>query len=52
MISISIIQFAPKFAHTISNIETIHAYLDSVQSDIIVFPELATSGYFLLIVIL
>ena len=46
MISISIIQFAPKLAHTMSNIETIHAYLDSVQSDIIVFPELATSGYF------
>ena len=46
MVSIAVAQSFPLLADMKANIESIHGILDSVQSDIIVFPELATSGYF------
>lgn len=46
MVSIAVIQCAPVLADSSSNIEYIHAILNTITSDIVVFPELATSGYF------
>jgi predicted amidohydrolase len=43
---LSVVQFCPKLEDKASNISLIHRYLDRIESDIIVFPELATSGYF------
>lgn len=42
---LSVIQFKPVFGDKNSNIKRIHDYIDSIDSDILVFPELATSGY-------
>ncbi len=46
MLTLSTVQFAPIFGDKHSNIKTIHDFIDSLQSDIIVFPELCTTGYF------
>lgn len=46
MLSLSTIQFAPIFGQKLENISKIHLIIDSLSSDIIVFPELCTTGYF------
>jgi len=43
---ISTVQFCPKLGQKQENIKKIYTYIDSIDSDIIVFPELSTSGYF------
>ncbi len=42
----TIVQSFPKYADTASNLDFIHRTIDSVETDLLVFPELATSGYF------
>jgi predicted amidohydrolase len=46
MLTLSTVQFAPIFGDKATNIKTIHNFIDSIDSDIIVFPELCTTGYF------
>ncbi|MFN8361168.1 MAG: nitrilase-related carbon-nitrogen hydrolase [Candidatus Kapaibacterium sp.] len=46
VLTLSTVQYAPIFGDTIANIQKIHHLIDAVSSDIIVFPELATTGYF------
>lgn len=43
---IAIVQSFPNYADTASNLVSIHAIIDSTNTDLLVFPELATSGYF------
>lgn len=43
---ISLIQFEPKFGDIDSNFEYIKEKFQNSNSDIVVFPELSTSGYF------
>jgi predicted amidohydrolase len=43
---ITIVQSFPKYADTASNLDFIHRTIDTVEADLLVFPELATSGYF------
>ena len=43
---ITIVQSFPKYADTASNLDFIHNTIDSFETDLLVFPELATSGYF------
>ncbi|MFP4528250.1 MAG: nitrilase-related carbon-nitrogen hydrolase [Candidatus Kapaibacterium sp.] len=43
---ISVVQFFPIFGEKERNIETITSYIENSDSDIIIFPELATTGYF------
>jgi len=43
---ITIVQSFPKYADTASNLDFIHKTIESVDTDILIFPELATSGYF------
>ncbi len=45
---ISLVQFSPEFGNKDLNIEKITGYIEDIESDIIIFPELATSGYFFL----
>lgn len=42
---LSIVQFEPKFGDKVFNFSKINKYIDTVETDIIVFPELATTGY-------
>lgn len=46
MLTLSTVQFAPIFGDKAANISRINGFIDSLQSDIIVFPELCTTGYF------
>lgn len=46
MLTLSTVQFAPIFGDMAANVMSIHATIDSLKSDIIVLPELSTSGYF------
>ena len=43
---ITIVQSFPKYADTATNLDFIHRTIDIVETDLLVFPELATSGYF------
>ena len=43
---LALVQFAPGLGLKEKNVEKINDYIDNIQADIIVFPELATSGYF------
>lgn len=45
-IEIEIVQFEPLLGRTSDNIEKIDKYIDKSDSQIIVFPELASSGYY------
>lgn len=45
-LNISISQFAPSLDTLSSNIEFIEGQINSINSEIIIFPELATSGYY------
>ncbi|NLO20022.1 MAG: carbon-nitrogen hydrolase [Ignavibacteria bacterium] len=45
MIDISIVQFCPKLFDKKSNINKIEQFIEADKSDLIVFPELATTGY-------
>ncbi len=45
-LTVSCFQFAPVLKEKDRNIERIFKEIDSSDSDILVFPELATSGYF------
>lgn len=40
------VQFKPFFSETEKNLEMMFSYCRNVDSDLIIFPELATSGYF------
>lgn len=42
---VSVLQFEPKFLDTKGNLERITALLRNVETDLIVLPELCTSGY-------
>lgn len=42
---LSVIQFKPQFGELESNFEKIKAYSENIDSDILLFPELAFSGY-------
>ena len=46
VLTLSTVQFAPIFGNTVANVNKIHTLIDTIDSDIIVFPELATTGYF------
>lgn len=46
--NITIVQFTPELFKKCHNIETMLRYIESINSDIIVFPELSTSGYYYL----
>ncbi|MBK9248197.1 MAG: carbon-nitrogen hydrolase [Ignavibacteria bacterium] len=48
MITLSTVQFAPIFGDKDANILKIHEVIDSLHSNIIIFPELCTTGYFFL----
>ena len=43
---ITIVQSFPKYADTANNLVSIHGIIDSIETDLLIFPELATSGYF------
>ncbi len=43
---ITIVQSFPKYADTAFNLNSIHSIIDSTKTDLLIFPELATSGYF------
>jgi predicted amidohydrolase len=45
-IKISAVQFFPIFGEKEKNIDTINTHIDASDADMIVFPELATTGYF------
>lgn len=47
-VKLAIVQFSPVLGEKEKNLSKIHSYIDSVDCDILVFPELATSGYFFL----
>lgn len=42
---VTIVQFAPLFGEKDKNIETLDQYVRTEKTDIIIFPELATTGY-------
>ncbi len=44
--TIAAIQFTPQFANTDANVAYITSLITSTPADVLVFPELATSGYF------
>jgi 5-aminopentanamidase len=46
IVKVATIQFEPKLFHVQENCVRIAEYISSTQADIIVFPELATCGYF------
>lgn len=43
---IAVVQFKPKLAEKRENVSAMKSYVDDIDSDIIVFPELCTTGYF------
>jgi len=43
---IAIVQSFPIYADSQHNVTTICKMIESIQADLIIFPELATSGYF------
>jgi predicted amidohydrolase len=43
---LSLVQFCPEFGNTEANRRKIRTLAESIASDIVVFPELSTSGYF------
>ncbi|MDC1068821.1 carbon-nitrogen hydrolase [Candidatus Kapabacteria bacterium] len=45
-LDLEIVQFEPKLAKTHENIDLMEKYIKGSKANIIVFPELATSGYF------
>ncbi len=45
---VGILQFSPKFGEKGANFETIEKYLNGVNADLIVLPELALTGYLFL----
>lgn len=45
---LSVIQFCPEFEEKAKNISRINEFIKNINSDILVFPELATTGYFFL----
>ncbi len=45
---VSAVQFEPILFDKVANIEKIKNYIETIDSDMIVFPELATTGYFFL----
>jgi predicted amidohydrolase len=46
MIKLSLVQLEPLFGNTKHNIEKLFHYANNVEADILVFPELCTTGYF------
>ena len=45
-ITIAVVQFAPRFGHKARNLARMQQLVADVSADIIVFPELCTTGYF------
>jgi len=45
MVKLSIVQFTPSFGHKKSNLDQIADLLTGIQADIIILPELCTTGY-------
>jgi predicted amidohydrolase len=43
---LSIVQYTPTFGEKQENFRRIHAYSEQTDADVIVFPELCTTGYF------
>lgn len=46
MIRLSLVQFEPIFGNVKHNTEKIFHYANTIEADMIVFPELCTTGYF------
>jgi predicted amidohydrolase len=47
-LTIAVVQFAPRFGQKSGNLERIRRLLQTTRADIIVLPELCTTGYFFL----
>ncbi len=45
-VRLSVVQFQPILGDKVSNIERLLGYCRTIDSDVIVFPELSTTGYF------
>lgn len=45
-VRLSVVQFQPILGDKVSNIERLLGYCRTIDSDVIVFPELCTTGYF------
>ncbi len=45
MLNISLVQFTPEFGNPMYNLQQIAALLKGIETDIIVLPELCTTGY-------
>ncbi len=45
MLNISLVQFTPQFGNPIDNLQQIAGLLQGVETDIIILPELCTTGY-------
>ena len=43
---LSVVQFCPEFGNKRANLNKVKKYANDIDSDIIVFPELCTTGYF------
>ncbi len=43
---LSVVQFCPEFGQKDKNVSKVLHYAEKIESDIIVFPELSTTGYF------
>jgi len=43
---LSVVQFSPEFGNKINNVNRLVDFSESIDSQIIVFPELCTTGYF------
>ncbi len=48
VMKVSVVQFAPELFNRQYNIEKMIEYVELINSDIIIFPELSTSGYYFL----
>lgn len=44
---IAVVQFEPKIGNTSFNLQKMLKYITNIDADLIIFPELATSGYFI-----
>jgi predicted amidohydrolase len=45
-VRLAAVQFTPTFGDKAGNLKKIHALADTIDADIIIFPELCTTGYF------
>lgn len=46
MIRLAVVQFTPEFRNLAGNLEKLADFIKTINADVIVFPEMATTGYF------